>query len=250
MTVRREGYTLGLRTVPLAGYILAGTLAVLSAVSWVIVAQASMPMTGLFDLSALTLFTIIWAIGMVAMMLPSIIPMIYAIDRSKLVGQQPKGVGLRVISPALFLLGYVGIWTLVGIIFYLMMAFVAGLGYSIVLGGLGVAGGVVLIATGIYQFTRFKQSALMKCRTPLGFIMTGWKDGPLGAARMGGNYGLFCTKCCWVLMAGLLVVGAMSLPLMGVFAIIIFMEKIGPIGLLVSKLVGAAFILVGLLLVV
>lgn len=248
--MRRQGNALGLHTIPLAGYILAGTLAALSAISWLIVAEASMPMTGLFDLSVLILFTIIWAIGMVAMMLPSIIPMVYAIDRSKLASQQQRRLGLRLLSPALFLLGYVGIWTLVGITFYLAIALIAGLGYSIILGSLGVAGGVVLIATGIYQFTRFKQSALMKCRSPMGFIMTGWKDGPLGAALMGGNYGLFCTKCCWVLMAGLLVVGAMSLPLMGVFTIIIFMEKIGPIGPLVSKLVGAAFILVGLFLIV
>ena len=247
--MNRDRYTLGFHTVPLAGYILTGILAALSAVSWLIVAEVSMPMTGVFDPSALILFTIIWAIGMVAMMLPSIIPMMYAIDRSKLGSHHPTRLSLRVLSSALFLLGYVGIWTIVGIIFYLTIAFVAGLGYSIVLGGLGVAGGVVLIATGIYQFTRFKQSALMKCRSPLGFIMTGWKDGPLGAPLMGGNYGLFCAKCCWVLMAGLLVVGAMSLPLMGVFAIIIFMEKIGPIGPLVSKLVGAAFILVGLFLI-
>ena len=246
----RRSYTLGLHTIPLAGYILAGTLAALSALSWLIVAEASMPITGWFDVSVLILFTMIWAIGMVAMMLPSIIPMIYAIDRSKLASQQPTRLGPRLVSPALFLLGYVGVWTLVGITFYLSIAFVAGLGYSIILGSLGVAGGVVLIATGIYQFTRFKQSALMKCRSPIGFIMTGWKDSPLGAALMGGNYGLFCTKCCWVLMAGLLVVGAMSVPLMGVFAIIIFMEKIGPLGSLVSKLVGAAFVLVGLFLLI
>ena len=246
----RHDFTLGLQTVPLAGYILAGALAALSAISWLIVAEANMPMPGLFDLSVLILFTIIWAIGMVAMMLPSIIPMLYAIDRSNLASEKPTRLSLRVISPALFVLGYVSIWTLVGIIFYLMISLVAGLGYSIVLGGIGVAGGLVLIATGIYQFTRFKQNALMKCRSPLGFIMTGWKDGPLGAALMGGNYGLFCTKCCWVLMAGLLVVGSMSLPLMGVFAIAIFVEKIGPIGPLVSKLVGAAFILAGLLLIV
>ncbi len=67
---------------------------------------------------------------------------------------------------------------------------------------------------------------------------------------MGADYGLFCTRCCWVLMAGLLTVGAMSLPLMGVFSIIIFVEKIVPFGSAISKLIGAAFIGTGLLLLV
>jgi predicted metal-binding membrane protein len=49
-------------------------------------------------------------------------------------------------------------------------------------------------------------------------------------------------------MAGLLTVGAMSLPLMGVFSITIFVEKIVPFGALISKLVGAGFLIIGILL--
>ncbi len=63
---------------------------------------------------------------------------------------------------------------------------------------------------------------------------------------MGANYGWFCTKCCWVLMIGLLTVGAMSLPFMGVFALIIFVEKVAPFGNLFSKVVGGAFLAAGL----
>jgi predicted metal-binding membrane protein len=50
-------------------------------------------------------------------------------------------------------------------------------------------------------------------------------------------------------MAGLLTVGAMSIPLMGVFSIIIFAEKVGPFGPAISKLVGAAFLGTGILLI-
>ena len=67
---------------------------------------------------------------------------------------------------------------------------------------------------------------------------------------MGADYGMFCTKCCWVLMAGLLVVGAMSLPLMGVFTLIIFAEKIVPFGGIVSRIIGAAFLATGVLLII
>jgi predicted metal-binding membrane protein len=79
--------------------------------------------------------------------------------------------------------------------------------------------------------------------------MMRWKNGNYGAATMGVDYGMFCTKCCWVLMAGLLTVGAMSIPLMGLFSIIIFAEKVGPFGPAISKLVGAAFLGTGILLI-
>src|SRR5260370_16992741 len=102
---------------------------------------------------------------------------------------------------------------------------------------------------GLYQFSGFKIRALMKCRSPLSFIMMRWESGNYGAATMGVDYGTFCTKCCWVLMAGLLTVGAMSIPLMGLFSIIIFAEKVGPFGPAISKLVGAAFLGTGILLI-
>ena len=65
---------------------------------------------------------------------------------------------------------------------------------------------------------------------------------------MGADYGLFCTRCCWALMAGLLTVGAMSLPLMGIFSIIVFTEKIVPFGAMISKLEGAGFLVTSIFL--
>ena len=84
----------------------------------------------------------------------------------------------------------------------------------------------------------------------LSFIVMRWKSGHYGAAMMGVDYGKFCTKCCWVLMAGLLTVGAMSLPLMGVFSAIIFAEKLSPFGSTISKLVGAGFLATGIVLII
>ena len=243
-----------LRTVPRGAYILGAILAGLSFGSWLVVANANMPMAGMLDPSALLLFTAIWGIGMVAMMFPSLIPMIYTITvaaRKKL--EEEGGVGRfqqRAVSlPAsLFILGYVAIWTAVGVVFYLVIAVLAQVGFSVV-GSLGFWAGLIIVLTGLYQFSGFKSRALMKCRSPLSFIMMRWKNGNYGAATMGVDYGMFCTKCCWVLMAGLLTVGAMSIPLMGVFSIIIFAEKVGPFGPAISKLVGAAFLVTGILLI-
>jgi len=243
----RRGIAITLRDIPIVAYILGGTLAALSAVSWIVVAQANIPMTGTFELLAFLLFTSIWAIAMVAMMFPSIIPMAYAVSQSSRSKSVPSN---SLLASALFVLGYVGVWTLLGVGFYLTLSVLATLGYPILLGSFGLLAGGILIATGLYQFTRFKQNALMKCRSPMGFIVAGWRNGRSGALLMGRDYGLFCTRCCWVLMAGLLIVGAMSLPLMGVFTVIIFAEKIGPIGQFISKLLGAAFVLTGIFLIV
>lgn len=246
-----RGVALTLRSVPLSGYVLGGTLSALSVVSWIVVANANMPMAGMLDVSALVFFTIIWAVGMVAMMFPSLIPMAYMVGVSAHAGEDRTwNWTMQLLGPALFVLGYVGVWTLVGVTFYIMIALLGVLGQPFTVGLLGLAGGAILIATGIYQFTRFKLNALMKCRSPMGFMMTRWRGGRIGSVLMGADYGLFCTKCCWVLMVGLLIVGAMSLPLMGVFAVIIFAEKIGPFASVASKLVGVGFIVSGLFLAI
>lgn len=212
-----------------------------------------MPMAGMLDSSALLLFTAIWGVGMVAMMFPSLIPIFYTVSVSARKSPDletlsiPYKTGVSA-SPGLFVLAYVAIWTIVGAAFYLA---ISGLTFTGLPSGVAIFGlwaGPVMILVGLYQFTRFKQNALMKCRSPMTFLLTRWRGGKTGAALMGVDYGLFCTKCCWALMAGLLTVGAMSLPLMGVFSIIIFTEKIVPFGAIISKLVGAGFLAAGIFL--
>src|SRR3989442_14758295 len=242
-------------TVPAAALVLAGSLGLLSLVSWYFVAAANMPTAGTIDPTAFVLFTAIWGIGMVAMMFPSLLPMAYAITMSARkehddVQLSPARRPIVALRASLFILGYVGIWTLVGSVFYLAITGLTVAGVPVNLGSFGFWGGIILIATGLYQFTRFKQGALMKCPSPMRFILTRWKNGNAGAGIMGADYGFFCTKCCWVLMAGLLVVGAMSLPLMGVFALIIFAEKVFPQGQLISRIIGAAFLAAGVYLLI
>jgi predicted metal-binding membrane protein len=209
-------------------------------------------MAGMLDVSSLLLFTAIWGVGMVAMMFPSLIPMVYMVSVSArspeietLSTARRTGVSSR---SGLFVLAYVAIWTIVGTAFYLAISGLAFTGLPTSVAVFGLWAGPVMILVGLYQFTRFKQDALMKCRSPMTFLFTRWRSGKTGATLMGADYGLFCTRCCWALMAGLLTVGAMSLPLMGVFSIIIFTEKIVPFGAIISKLVGAGFLALGIFL--
>lgn len=228
----------------------------MSVVAWLVVAQASMPMAGTLDATALVLFTVIWGVGMVAMMFPSLVPLVYAVTvsaRKSFEDRQASRSLLRLAiltRAGLFIAGYIAIWILVGVAFYLAIASLGIAGVPVGMGVFGFWASLVLIATGLYQFSRFKQRALLECRSPINFIFTRWRNGNSGAGIMGADYGLFCTRCCWVLMAGLLTVGAMSLPLMGVFSIIIFLEKIAPFGSVISKLIGAGFISTGLFLLV
>jgi predicted metal-binding membrane protein len=45
---------------------------------------------------------------------------------------------------------------------------------------------------------------------------------------MGALHGAWCLGCCWLLMAGLFALGAMSLPWMIVIALLIALEKLLP----------------------
>ena len=244
------------RTLPASAYAFAGSLGILSVLAWIVVAGANMPMAGSLDIVALLLFTLIWGVGMVAMMFPSLVPMIYSVAisaRKSLEDSKRSSSSVRLLvslRSGLFVMGYVAIWTFVGLVFYVAVGGLALVGVDAGLGSFGFCAGITLLVVGVYQFTRFKQRALMKCRSPMSFIMTRWRSGNGGAGLMGADYGMFCTKCCWVLMAGLLVVGAMSLPLMGVFTIIIFAEKIAPFGGIISRIIGGGFVAAGLLLVI
>lgn len=60
-------------------------------------------------------------------------------------------------------------------------------------------GGLLLLAAGLYQFTPLKDACLSRCRSPLGFLLTEWRDGRLGALVMGLRHRGFCAGCCWEL---------------------------------------------------
>ena len=89
-------------------------------------------------------------------------------------------------------------------------------------------GGAVVIAAGIYQLTPLKDLCLSKCRTPITFIMTSWRDGTAGALRMGLLHGAYCLGCCWLLFAILFPLGIMNIGAMAGITLIIFAEKTLP----------------------
>ena len=99
-----------------------------------------------------------------------------------------------------------------------------------------LSGGILIIA-GIYQFTPLKDVCLNQCRTPLGFIMTAWKDGNMGALKMGLHHGLFCVGCCWALMLILFAVGVMNMLWVILITIFVLLEKVLPFSPSASRMI-------------
>jgi predicted metal-binding membrane protein len=86
----------------------------------------------------------------------------------------------------------------------------------------------VIVTAAIYQLTPAKQACLVKCRSPFMFLAERWRDGRLGALKLGAAHGAWCVGCCWALMAALFAVGVMSLGWMAVIAGFIAIEKLLP----------------------
>jgi predicted metal-binding membrane protein len=110
--------------------------------------------------------------------------------------------------------------------------------------------GTILVAAGAYQLTPLKRACLVHCRSPLGFLMTTWRDGKLGAMQMGVRHGAYCLGCCWALMCVLFVVGVMNLGWVIALTGFVLLEKVGPAGIVVSRVAGAAMIGAGILTVI
>jgi len=107
--------------------------------------------------------------------------------------------------------------------------------------------GAILIAAGVYQLTPFKGACLTWCRSPLGFLMSSWRDGALGAFRMGLRHGLYCLGCCWALMCVLFAVGVMNLLWVAGLTALVLLEKVGPFGAIAARVAGVIMIAVGVM---
>jgi predicted metal-binding membrane protein len=186
---------------------------------------------------------LMWAVMMVAMMVPSASPMILifaAINRKRLAAKTP------LIRTGLFLGGYLLVWA-----GYSLLAALGQWGLhaaALISPALAVApwlGGLLLIAAGAYQFTPLKDACLSRCQSPFGFILTEWREGAAGALVMGLRHGAFCVGCCWVLMALLFVAGVMNLLWVAAIAAFVLLEKVAPFGRVVSRLAGGVLIVWG-----
>ena len=188
-----------------------------------------------------------WAVMMVGMMAGAAMPVLLLFADA----HAARGAGGARLAVLLFGLGYVIVWvgfSAVAALAQWALHQKALLSPAMAASSPSLAG-AILIAAGAYQLTPWKGACLTQCRSPLGFLMTNWRDGNIGVLQMGVRHGAYCLGCCWALMCILFAVGVMNLLWVAALTGFVLLEKIGPAGTTVARVAGAAMLLVGIFLI-
>lgn len=179
---------------------------------------------------------------MIGMMIPSAAPMILLFDKLN-----KNKHGGKFVSTAIFIAGYLIMWGLFSLLATLVQWGLENASLMMPMAQVKspIFGGIVFIVAGLYQFTPLKHACLKHCRSPFAFIMNEWRDGKLGAIKMGASHGAYCLGCCWFLMALLFVSGVMNLIWVAAIAAYVLAEKAMPVGQLVARTGGVLMIAFG-----
>ncbi len=187
-----------------------------------------------------------WAIMMAAMMLPTLVPTLRCYEdlMASATGTRAGWVGV--------LLGYFAVW--VGFAAVIAAAQLALL-FAGIVDMLGIAAspwiaGALLVAVGLFQFTRAKELCHGVCHSPMTYFLGHWRAGFGGGLRMGLGLGVYCVGCCWGFMVLGFAGGVMNLAWMGMATLFMILEKLPQIGHYVAKPLGYALIFAGLSVIV
>jgi predicted metal-binding membrane protein len=208
--------------------------------------MAWMRMPGQSWPAAAASFLGMWTVMMVAMMLPSLVPMLLRY-RQAVDSQAETRLGRLT---ALVGVGYFSVWILLGV-----AAFPLGIALAAVemqqptlARAVPVAVGLVVLIAGALQLTAWKARQLACCREAPGRGRTLPADAAT-ALRHGLRLGLHCSACCAGLTAVLLVIGVMDLRAMAVVAAAITIERLAPAGERIARATGVIVVGLGLLLI-
>jgi predicted metal-binding membrane protein len=214
---------------------------------------------------SISLFTASWTTGMAAMMFPAITPMVLMYNRlvtntennkdsqSSVTIQEEERGKASSSFPSLKVIIFVGcyllVWAATGIALLL--------GWSVVMNStimttantvlIQYLYGALLIIAGAYQFTPLKRICIGYCESPMSFFIRRWRDGTFGAINMGVYHGIYCLGCCWAYFLLMVALGWMNLLWMGLFAGIIFGEKLWSRGIWIARAAGIGLTVVGIL---
>jgi predicted metal-binding membrane protein len=217
-------------------------LVVVALAAWAqLILHQGMGTASMLDLAEAVGFLVAWGIMMVAMMLPSAIPMIalYGVIQRNAASSGQKGL-----SEAWFALVYIAVWVGIGVPIYLVSVLIAS--QQQLESVLPYALAVVLILAGVYQVTPLKRACLRVCRNPLSFFMARSRTGYRGSLALAAEHAAYCVGCCWGLMVVLVAAGAMALNWVLLIAALVFVEKVLPRGEWSAGIAGAALVALGL----
>ncbi len=182
---------------------------------------------------------VMWGAMMAAMMLPTLVPTLRSYEDLMVSADGTRAGWLGV------LLGYFAVWLL-------FAAMIAAVQLALLFGGvidmLGIArsrwiAAGLLLAVGLFQFTRTKEICHGVCHSPMMYFLGHWRRGFGGGLRMGLGLGVYCAVCCWGFMALGFAGGVMNLAWMGLATLFMVVEKLPQIGHYVTKPMGGLLIL-------
>ena len=193
-----------------------------------------------------------WIVMMVAMMLPSLVPMLWRY-RQAVGGTGATRLGwLTVLVGA----GYFFVWTTFGVAAFPLGVALAALEMELpaLARAVPLAVGVIVLIAGALQFTAWKARRLACCREAPGrcLMLPASPALPADAAtawRHGLRLGLHCSYCCAGLTMILLVAGVMDLRVMAVVTAAITVERLAPHGERAARVIGAGIVGAGVLLI-
>ncbi len=208
------------------------------------------PMTA-WSLSYWLIAFFMWAVMMVAMMLPGASPMVLLYARVVRQAEAHGGALHARVAIAAFASGYLTIWILFSALAVCLQWGLERVGAMSAMMSISptLLSGGVSIAAGLYQLTRIKRTCLAHCRGPAAFLAAHWRPGLSGAFCMGLAHGTYCLACCAVLMLLLFVGGVMNLVWIAGLTLIVAVEKLAPFGAGAATATGAILIAGGCALV-
>ena len=185
---------------------------------------------------ALPLFLLAWQVMVVAMMLPSSLPMV------RLFGAASARVARPAATRLAFLGGYLIVWGGFGAV-----AFVQDIGIHRLVDHTPwlaqhpwLIGGAALALAGAFQFSALKERCLTECRHPAAYLLQHYRRGVGNGFRLGWGHGMFCLGCCWALMLLMFAAGVAQLWWMAALTALMVYEKVGRGGDRVTPFAGVA----------
>ena len=209
----------------------------------------AMPMTPSWTVVDFVLLFLMWLVMMIAMMTPSVAPLILLFTK---VNRQRREQQNPFVNTSYLFIGYFVVWggfSLIATLLQWLLQQVSWLNPDMIITN-KIAGSIILVAAGVFQFTPLKQTCLSFCKSPLEFIFKHWKEGKKGAIKMGIKNGVYCVGCCWVLMVLLFVSGVMNILWVALISLFVLIEKVSAKSKWVSFAAGSLLIIYGLLVLV
>ena len=205
-------------------------------------------MTAQWDVPHLLLLWAMWAVMMTGMMLPSASPtlLLFGVIARRSV---QESAARRIYSLAA---GYLIVWAVFSLGATALQRVLAAL--LLVSPMMEITdpaiGATLLLIAGVYQLTPMKYACLRTCHSPLGFLMSRWRNGLSAAFRMGLEHGAYCVGCCWALMLLLFVGGVMNLAVIAALTVFVAFEKLAPFGMHGARISGVLLIAAGFWMIV